>query len=536
MIDDDDTDVGDIRQAAAAADAFDPSELPTAAFDPHAPFDEARPKDVVRVALERAREGIDRSERLTAQRQAERVEGGPIRRFGRQTVMRVKELPRLSQVFGDRVGKSRGPGPVLWVLVIASLLGGIYAARSILEGASLGAARETLSRGTLEELENLVDSASAWERWLDRDGVFLAAEAVVFRYGDAEPKRRERVLRGVEGRRGDSAVLARALVSDIDVRVRLLSELQSSVQNQWVLAASVGALQHVGDSRIAQQNLAKLVKEAEVAGAAVVAAAQVTDPAHAGRLWETLAERGKGKGGWWALASRELEPGEGADLPPLAAAEGHFTRALTLLQKKKRKDAERHLERVGQFVAYQPTFMLELAARMLDAGQPAAARTLLEQLEGDGGAYGEVLKGRLLIAEGKSDRGLELLEAAWKSGGREPTLLRELIDRGRLADEEALLDAFAEWPRNTELVLSRAEQLVGDERFDEASELLRERLLWLVPKASEDQRARFFTLLAQAEAQRGNRAGALNYVERALAEKAVYRPAKKLASELKADP
>lgn len=541
MAREDDTDVGEVGRAdanrvEAAAAAFDPSELPTAAFDPNAPFDEENPKAVVQAALQRAQEGVNRSERLTAQRQAERVEGGPIRRFGRHTVMRVRELPRLSQVFGDRIGKKRGLGPVVWVLVLASLVAGLYAARFTLEGARSAEARDVLAHGSLEELADMVAGASAWDRWLDGAGVLLAADAILFRYGDAEPKRRERVLKALEGRRGDAAVLARALVSDVDVRARLLSELQSSIQSQWVLTASVSALQHIGDSRLAQQNLARLVKEEKVAGAAVVAAAQVTDPTHAGRLWETLAERGREREGWWTLATRELQPGEGAELPPVAAAEGHFARALTLLKNKKRRDAERHLERVAQFVAYQPTFLVELAARMLDAGQPAAARTLLEQMEGESGPYAEVLRGRLLLAEGKTERGLELLEAAWKSGEREPTLLRELIDRGRLTDEDAILDAFARWPRNTELVLSRAEQLIGDERYDEASTVLRERLLWLVAKAGDEQRARCFTLLARAEGALGNVAGARNYLERALAEKADYRPAKKLVSELKADP
>ncbi|MEM6732484.1 MAG: hypothetical protein AAF658_13075, partial [Myxococcota bacterium] len=203
------------------------------------------------------------------------------------------------------------------------------------------------------------------------------------------------------------------------------------------------------------------------------------------------------------------------------------------LQNKKRQAAQIHLDRVGQFVAYQPTFIVEFATRMLDAGQPEAARTLLEQAEGELGPYGRVLKGRLLLAEGKSERGLELLETAWKAGEREPTLLRELIDRGSFNDEAALSGALELWPRNTELVLSRGEQLLGDERFEEASEFLRERLLWLVSKASDRQRARFFTMLARAEIEGQNTAGAANYIERALEAERNYKPAKRLSSQVR---
>ncbi|MEL6546594.1 MAG: hypothetical protein AAFQ82_18350, partial [Myxococcota bacterium] len=105
---------------------------------------------------------------------------------------------------------------------------------------------------------------------------------------------------------------------------------------------------------------------------------------------------------------------------------------------------------------------------------------------------------------------------------------------GRLSDDTALHNALQEWPRNVELVLSWVGQLHQREQHQEASEALRSRLVWFVPKASELQRARAFTLLAQSEAALANVSGAINYAERALVEDAGHKPARKLVAKLKA--
>ncbi|MEO1170897.1 MAG: hypothetical protein AAFX94_02445, partial [Myxococcota bacterium] len=293
---------------------------------------------------------------------------------------------------------------------------------------------------------------------------------------------------------------------------------------------TVRALEFVGEMRPAQKSLATLVRGTSGSAAAVVAAAQATDPRHAGRLWDTLAARGQDRGGWWLIATASFEPGFGADLPPVAAAEGHFARALQLLDDKKREPARRHLERMGQFVAYQPLFMLDFASRLVRAGQHSAARSVLDATEGELGAYADVLRGRMRIAKGDSAGGVGLLKRAWEAGDREPSLVADLLELGALAEPD---EALRLWPHRIGNVLAKIRYLLRAERYEDASEHLNAAALWLVPRATDQQRAEFHTSFAESEFARGNVAGARNYVERALASSASYGPAKRLARRIK---
>lgn len=419
------------------------------------------------------------------------------------------------------------------IKLVAGLAGALllYLLVNAISVQDITAVRGAINSGSLKAIEAALDDVGSYDRWNDEDGVLLLADALLYRYADAAPDRFERVVDSLKAAPGDAMLLARILVSDIGLRAAQLDELLSSTPNQWVLSESVRALEQVGEVREAQKTLAKLLKSDSVAAGAAIAAAQATDPIHAGRLWDALATRGRGQGGWWRVATTQFLPGSGAGMPSVAAAEGHYSRALQLLEDKRGELARRHLERMGYFVGFQPVFMLDFAGRLIRSGHYVSAARVLDALEGERGDYADVLRGRILIAKGQSKKGLELLQRAWDRGSRDPTLVRDLLG---LDGFNAVDEALELWPRNTDVALAKFSRLVDEERYDEASVAMFQAALWLRPRASDYQRAAFDTLFAESEFARGNVAGARNYIARALSSSSAYAPAKRLARKINA--
>ncbi|MEL6547109.1 MAG: hypothetical protein AAFQ82_20955, partial [Myxococcota bacterium] len=172
------------REEKTAVDGRRPEALDAAETqaDPRPSDSHSAPQAAVHAALAKARKGVERSERLTAQRQALQ---SVAQRFARFTQMAPKARPKLSQVFGSRIGRPKRNGVFIGALGLAVLLALALALSGTSSGSGADAAQKKLVDSSVRELAEAVDSAGVWSRWGDRTGALLAADAVVFRYGDA---------------------------------------------------------------------------------------------------------------------------------------------------------------------------------------------------------------------------------------------------------------------------------------------------------------------------------------------------------------
>ena len=422
--------------------------------------------------------------------------------------------------------------------------------------------REFLQVG---DLAHVTENLPALERILpETEGLgaahlplLMRAQATLYRYQDADPRRRDKVRAWLEtagAKPSYDQVVSGALLAARADRLELVEQLRrvDGPQNRdseasFLIASALEAADVYEPATAAYARASDLgpYQLHHLAGM-VSFAARRGDPGAAQKTLDIMRDE-NARADWTLSALQERALPSGRQTPgvaaqpaaPVPAGEVLLLHSLVELEKKNWTTARALLVQATDRIHHQPVFALDYCALLLQKDHVEAARFLFatENLAGSSPAA-TALEARLLMAQGEIGRGLALLQGLWSQGDRTPrvgsVLARELLlenPRDPRANE-ILAELTARWPSLLPLEIEYARLLLDQGEGKAVGERLFARLPEFQKNAPPPIRSTAYQLLAMSQAGQGDLKAAAGLYKQALAANPDNAQAKRSLSQM----
>jgi hypothetical protein len=312
-----------------------------------------------------------------------------------------------------------------------------------------------------------------------RAALIARAEATIYRYHDADPKRRERVLRYFETASDKTSPEWMVTIALLAPRLELLAQLdglrraaEADREDPEPIFLAAEAWARAGVIKLADAAFAQAegVAPAHLPHLARYVAYQV----ELGRAYQVsnlisqmrdVTGNAGDSSGYTMLAlsiastlvpelkpTESDDPGTMADMPPVYRAYVHEHRAMQLLRSGDSDRGIAEVRRSVDAVREEPAFMVDLADALLTTSFVEAAK-VVAQSDGwpSSSAAARDVEARLAIVGGDLERGASLLRIASKGGLCDPRAALEYARSPRSSRDEAkalLRNAAEGWPHN----------------------------------------------------------------------------------------